>query len=98
MKGRRNRGILFIFWILLAVLATSWIFFIIFTNSNLILTETIYQFVLVICLVSMMISALSLHDILSNVKLEIKEDNEKQNIVREYYNYNQLLDPPTMNN
>lgn len=98
MKGNITKGILFIFWLLLAALSTLWIFFTIITNINLILTETLYQFVLIISCVSILIAVISLNAIISEIKLEIKEDTEKQKNIRDYYKYNQLLDPPIMNN
>ena len=98
MKGNIPKGILFIFWLLLATLSTQWIFFTIITNINLILSEKLYQYVLIISCVSLLIAVISLIAIISEIKLEINVDTEKQKNIRDYYKYNELLDPPIMNN
>ena len=98
MKGNIIKRILFIFWILLAVLSSLWIVFTIITNINLILNETLYQFALIISCVSILIAVISLIAIIFEIKLEINVDIEKQKNIRDYYRYNQLLDPPIMNN
>jgi hypothetical protein len=38
------------------------------------------------------------HEILDEAKSKIKEKKEKQKNVRDYYQYTQLLDPPSMDN
>jgi len=98
MKGRRTRGILFIFWILLATISILWVLFSIFMNINLILSELMYQFVFLVSWLLFIISAISLHGIMAELKSEINMEKEKQKSVQEYYQYTQLLDPPTMNN
>lgn len=98
MKGRRTRGILFVFWLLLATLSTSWIFFSVLNDIKLILSELVYQFVFVISCLGFIIAVLSLHVTLTEVKSKINEEREKQKNVRDFYQYTQLLDPSSMNN
>lgn len=98
MKGRRTRGVLFIFWLLLAALSASWIFFSVLNDMSLIFTEPIYQSVFIISCLSLFIAVISLHEILDEVKSKINEEKEKQKNIRDAYQYTQLLDPPSMNN
>ena len=98
MKGRKTRGILFVFWLLLVTLSTSWIFFSILNDIKLILSELVYQFVFVISCLGFFIAVLSLRVTLTEVKSKINEEREKQKNVRDFYQYTQLLDPPSMNN
>jgi len=98
MKGRRTRGMLFIFCLLLATLSASWIFFSVLKDINLFFTELIYQFVFIISCLSLIIALIYIHEILDEAKSKIKEKKEKQKNVRDYYQYTQLLDPPPMDN
>jgi len=98
MKGTRTRRILFIFWLFLATLSASWVSFNVLNDVNLIFTESVYQFVLIISGLSLIIAIISLHEILGEVKSKIKEEKEKQKNVRDFYQYTQLLDPPSMDN
>ena len=98
MKGRRTPGVLFIFWLLLATLSASWIFFSILNDMSLIFTESVYQFVFIISCLSLFIAVISLHDILAKVKSKINAEKEKQKNIRDFHQYTQLLDPPSMNN
>jgi hypothetical protein len=87
MKGNIPKGILFIFWLLLATLSILWISFTIITDINLILTETLYQFALIISCISILIAVISLVAIISEIKLHINVDTEKQKNIRDYYKY-----------
>lgn len=98
MKGRNTRKILFIFWLLLATLSAAWIIFNVLNDINLIFSELVYRFVFIISCLSFFISVLSLHVILVEIKSKINEEREKQKNVREFYQYSQLLDPPSIDN
>lgn len=100
MKGRNFQGVLFIFWVILATLSAVWIIFSITLDVSLILTETVYQFVLIISCLSLIIAAISIHEMLNNEKNKILEQQNKEKNVNDIYRYQQLLDPPDadMNN
>ena len=100
MKGRSFQGILFIIWLIIATLSAIWIFFSIIFDVNLILTETVYQFVLLISCLSLIIATISIHDMLIKAKDKILDQQNKEINVRDVYRYQQLLSPPDtdMNN
>ena len=100
MKGRNFQGILFIIWLIIATLSAIWILFSITLDVNLILTETVYQFVLLISCLSLIIATISIHEMLTNAKNKIIDQKIKEKNVRDVYRYQQLLNPPDadMNN
>ena len=100
MKGRNFQGILFIIWLIIATLSAIWILFSIILDVNLILTETVYQFVLLISCLSLIIATISIHEMLTNAKNKIIDQKIKEKNVRDVYRYQQLLGPPDtdMNN
>ena len=100
MKGSNFQGILFIFWIILAVMSVVWILLNIILNVTLILTETVYQFVLIISCLSLIVATISIHEMLANAKNKIIDQQNKEKNVRDVYRYQQLLNPPDadMNN
>ena len=100
MKGRNFQGILFIIWLIIATLSAIWILFSIILDVNLILTETVYQFVLLISCLSLIIATISIHEMLTNAKNKIIDQKIKEKNVRDVYRYQQLLCPPDadMNN
>jgi len=100
MKGRKTRGILFFFCIILATLSGSWIFISILDGMKLFFTEFVYQFVFIMSCLSFFISVVSTHQILASVKEKIEDVKNKEKNVKDMYRYNQLLDPPDadMNN
>jgi len=96
MKGKRNQKILFIFWTILLVLAIILMIFNLF-NIDLLFTEIVYQFVLILSCLSLFASIISIREILVDVKLKIVEENEKERNIKDVYRYQQLLDPPDTN-
>ena len=100
MKGRNFQDILFIIWLIIATLSAIWVLFSIILDVNLILTETVYQFVLLISCLSLIIATISIHEMLTNAKNKIIDQKIKEKNVRDVYRYQQLLGPPDadMNN
>lgn len=94
MKGFRTRSIVFIFWLLLAILST---FFIIFNIVNF---EIVYLFVFIMAFLGLFIAIISINKMLIDAKYLLKLKKEKENNVRDFYRYQQLLNPPDsdMNN
>ena len=94
MKGFRTRGIVFIFWILLAILSLFWIVF------SIIIFEIVYLFVFIMAFLGLLVAIKSINNMLINAKFSLKLKKEKENHVRDFYRYQQLLNPPDsdMNN
>ncbi len=98
MEGKKAKQVLFIFWIILAILSSFWIIFTLLFDISLILTRFVYQFLFILSCCSITIAILSIREILSEVKSQIIEEKFKEKSIRDYYQYTQLLDPPEMNN
>jgi len=94
MKGFKTRGIVFIFWILLAILSSLYI---VFNINNL---EVRYLFVFILAFLGFFTAIISINKMLINAKYALKIKKEKENHVRDFYRYQQLFDPPNsdMNN
>ncbi len=94
MKGFRTRGIVFIFWILLAILSLFWIVF------SIISFEIVYLFVFIMAFLALFTAIMSINKMLIDAKYTLKFKKEKENNVRDFYRYQQLFDPPDsdMNN
>ena len=90
MKGFRTHGIIFIFWIVLSMLSTS---FIIFSIINF---EIVYLFVFILAVIGLFAAIISINKMLINARYLLKLKKEKENHVRDFYRYQQLLDPPSM--
>jgi hypothetical protein len=72
-----------------------------FVNAyDLILTHSIFQFVFILSIISLIIALLSIYDIIINAKQKIIFRQEREKDIRDSYRYQQLLNPPDseMNN
>jgi len=98
MKEKRKIQILFSFWIILSILAISWIIFNILFDFNIILKQSIYQFFIIFCSLSLIIAFFSIKGIIQDVSSNIQENERKESCIKDYYQYTQLLDPPELNN
>ena len=87
MKGFRLRGIVFIFWILLAILSLFWIVF------SIINFEIVYLFVFITAFLGLLVAIISINKMLIDAKFSLKLKKEKENHVRDFYRYQQLLNP-----
>ena len=94
MKGFRTRGIIFIFWILLALLSA---FYIIFSIINF---GIVYLFVFILAFLGLFTAIISINKMLIDARYLLKLKKEKENHVRDFYRYQQLFNPPDsdMNN
>lgn len=97
MTGRRTLVIVFLFSLSSVVLSVSWL---IFNRVDMgsILTENLYQFVLTMSCLSFVVTVVSLYRLLFDLRYKINEVKDKEKNVRDIYQYDQLLDPPIMNN
>ena len=81
----------------LMVLAASWLLLNIVGNIELLL-EPLHQLVIIVLFLSIPISTVCLRKLLVDIRFKINEIKEKEKNVKECYQYDQLLNPPIMNN
>ena len=94
MKEKRTKGVLFIFWLILAILSASWIIFAIYNYLHLIITLSILQFVFILSYISLIISIVAITEILTNGNNKLNKRQQREKNINEIYQYQQLLDPP----
>jgi len=99
MADRKLFSIVFILSFLFLVLSVLWFVLRIATGStSLIFTEISDQIILIIGLISFFIAFLSIRKLLEDIRYEIKEIKEIENAVKDCYRYEQLMNPPDMDN
>jgi hypothetical protein len=97
MTGRRTLVIVFLFSLSSVVLSVSWFIFN-RVDIDLIITENLYQFILTMSCLSFIVTVVSLHRLLFDLQYKINEVKDKEKNIRDIYQYDQLLNPPSMNN
>jgi len=97
MKGIRYQRIQFIVWLSVAMLSAAWIIFNAITNMSLISLPA-YLFVFILGCLSLVMALLSIRKRVSDVKTKINEEKEHEKNVKDFYLYQQLLNPPEINN
>lgn len=97
MKFIRYRAAQFFIWISIVILAAVWIIFRTITNANLIFSPT-YLFVFVLGCLSFIMAIFSIRKKVEDAKTEMNEEKFKQENVKDYLLYQQLLNPPEINN
>ena len=98
MKKVKMLTMIFTFWILIIILSASWLAFILTNNIHLIYTEITFLFVLIIASLSFFLSFFFIYQIIKDIGKEIKKSKEKERNIRDVYQYDQLLNPPSMYN
>jgi len=88
----------FIFSLAFLILSVSWFIFRMVGYIGLISAEPVGQFVLAMACLSFLIAVISLYKILSDMRYKINDVKEKEKTVRDFYRYDQLLNPPDMDN
>jgi|GEM_PF-2281334 len=96
MKKIRTLTMVFTFWILVILMSVSWLFFLLVNNIHLIFEQAIFLFVLVIAFVGFSLSMFFVFQIVSDLRVEIRKEKERLKNIRDVYQYDQLLDPPSM--
>jgi len=81
----------------LIILSASWLLLNIVGNIELLL-EPLHQLVVIVLFLSILISTACLRKLLVDIRFKINEIKEKEKNVKECYQYDQLLNPPIMNN
>jgi len=94
MARKKTLALTFLCSLLLATLSIVWLII----NGGLSVTEPLYQFVIVMACLSVVISVFSTNKLLFDIRSRINDVKEKEQNVKECYQYDQLLNPPIMNN
>jgi len=99
MADRKLFSIVFILSFLFLVLSVLWFVLRIATGSTgLIFTEILDQIILIIGFISFFIAFLSIRKLLEDIRYEINEIKEIEKTVKDFYRYEQLMNPPDMDN
>ena len=98
MADKKTLANIFTFSLLLAVLSMSWFVFNMLVDIYMVFRKTSCQFALVLAFLSFFISIVFLRKLLVSIRRDINRKNEKEKNIRDFHQYNMLLDPPTMNN
>ena len=77
-------------------MSVSWLFFLLVNNIHLIFEQAIFLFVLAIAFVGFSLSMFFVFQIVSDLRVEIRKEKERLKNIRDVYQYDQLLDPPSM--
>lgn len=96
MKKIRTLTMVFTFWILVILMSVSWLFFLLVNNITLIFEQVIFLFVLAIAFIGFSLSMFFVFQIVSDLRVEIRKEKERLRNIRDVYQYDQLLDPPSM--
>jgi high-affinity nickel permease len=99
MTDRKLFSIVFILSFLFLVLSVIWFVLRIATGSTgLIFTEISDQIILIIGFISFFIAFLSVRKLLEDIRYEINEIKEIEKNVRDFYRYEQLMNPSDIDN
>lgn len=99
MTDRRVFSTVFIFSFAFLVLSVLWLVLRIATGGiGLIFTEIVDQIILIIGFLSFLIAFLSIRKLLEDIRYKINEIKEIEKTVKDYYQYEQLMNPPDMDN
>jgi hypothetical protein len=97
MAQKKTLVITFSLSTVFVIFSVPWLLLNIFANIRLI-SEPFYQFVAVLTFFIALISIISLRKLLIDIRSKINEIKEKEKNIKECYQYDQLLNPPIMNN
>jgi len=98
MARKKTLAITFLCSLLLATLSIVWLIVNGITNGGLSVTEPLYQFVIIMACSSIVICIFSTNKLLFDIRSRINDVKEKERDIKECYQYDQLLNPPIMNN
>ena len=88
----------FSFWILLIVMSISWLVFIFYNNLNLIFTNALVLFAIIVSCISFITSIFFISKIIVDLIKEVNIEKEKQKSVSDVYKYNEVVEPPSIYN
>jgi len=97
MAQKKTLVVTFLLSVIFTILSMSWLLFNIVGNIELLL-EPLHQLVVIALFLSILISTVCFRKILVDIRFKINEIKKKEKNVKECYQYDQLLNPPIMNN
>jgi hypothetical protein len=98
MKNIKIYKIFLIILFLVLILCILWFFFILFFELNFMINKKKFLLPIIITIISFIISFISINYFPFYKKKNKKESFKKQDCIRDYYLYQQLLNPPELNN
>ena len=98
MKSKRILLLIFILSLLFAIMEIAWFFYNYSKNVNLVFTESIFIFVLTGVCVSFFVAFLALRKYFISGQIDIIKPKNIEKSIKEIYQYEQLLNPPDVNN
>jgi len=98
MKKFNLAKTLFSFWSLLIILSVCWFIFIFYSNFNLIFSNSLIFFALIVSIISFSLSIFFISIILFDLRKEYKKEKSKNENVKDMYSYDQVVEPPSMYN
>jgi len=87
---------LFTFWTLLIIMSISWLIFIFYNNFSLIFTNTLILMALVISIISFTLSVFFIVLIILDLRIEYNKNKNKEKNIKDYYSYDQVVEPPSI--
>jgi len=98
MNNRRILLLIFIFSFLFGIMEIAWFFYNFNKNMSLIFTESIIQFVLAGLCLSFFVAFLALYKYFNDEQIENVKPKDIEKNIKDIYQYEQLLNPPDVNN
>lgn len=97
MKKTKKTALVFLLSGSIALLTISWLSYSTY-GFNILITETMYQLVLALALLSVFITGFYMHNLLADIRYKMNNRKEKEKNIIDYYQYCQLVNPPDMDN
>ena len=98
MTNKKTLTTVFMISLFFAVLSIIWFIFNMVVDIGLVLRNISCQFALIMSSLGFLISIISLRKLLVIIRQDIDRRKEKEKNIRDFHQYNQLIDPPIMNN
>ncbi|MBN2066652.1 MAG: hypothetical protein JW771_07610 [Candidatus Thermoplasmatota archaeon] len=98
MTRRKSLATLFLFSLVMYVIFSSMLLSAVLFEGGGILNRPSYILLVLICIAMLSLCLYAVHALLTGIRLRLKEGKEKEQSVKECYQYEQLLNPPVMNN
>ena len=95
MKFKRSKILQFLIWLSIAILSAVWIIYSTIMGMNF---NPTYFFVFILGFLSFVMALFSIKKGVKEVKRKVNEEMIKQENVKDFLLYQQLLNPPEMNN
>ena len=98
MKKIKTLTVTIIFWILIIILSSTWLFFLMVNNLGLAQINFLISLVLIIALLSFTLSMYFIYQIIFNIRIELKKVRDKEKNKLDINNCEKLLEPPSIFN